>query len=314
MKANALGKGRGWIGIKLLAGLVLLGGSGDIRTHDSPEHVVDFLSRQMAREGASPELLFRRATEYRVLGHWSRARADLKEALRLEPDFILARAEMSRIFLEEGKPDQALQAVNEALRKAPPASAPAFLYMIRAEIRLRQADCQRALADCAEAFKGEPEDLDWYLIRSRAQALAGKREEAVRGLREGFERTGSFVLKIEWIEALIDAGLDREALRAIQPELEASRWRSSWLIRRARARLGLAEKEAAGSDLKRAIEEINLRLKPDRPDLTLLADRGLARALLGQIEEARRDLLAAKSRGAEAWAVRRLETILSKVP
>ena len=109
-------------------------------------------------------------------------------------------------------------------------------------------------------------------------------------------------------EALIDAGQFRQALARIEPQLASARWQSSWLLRRARARKGLGEESAP--DVRTAIAELNRRLSPQHPDLTLLADRGTANALLGKMAEARKDLVAAKKLGADAWVVRRLETLL----
>jgi hypothetical protein len=122
--------------------------------------------------------------------------------------------------------------------------------------------------------------------------------------------TGSFVLEIEWMEALIDGGDFQEALEGIEPQLAASRLQSSWRIRRARALLGLERREEARRDLGLALEEIGGRLKPDQPDITLLVDRGMARALLGDATGAGNDLEAARNQGAEGWMLWRLQRVL----
>jgi Flp pilus assembly protein TadD len=52
----------------------------------------------------------------------------------------------------------------------------------------------------------------------------------------------------------------------------------------------LKRPQEARADLNAALLELNSRIQPDRPDLTLIADRGLALALLGSKTLARRDL------------------------
>ena len=132
----------------------------------------------------------------------------------------------------------------------------------------------------------------------------------VAGLEDGIKATGSGVLETERVEALIDAGQHKLALERIEPQLADSRWRSSWLIRRARVRIGLGQRAAAREDLKSAIVEINQRLTPSSPDLTLLTDRGLASALLGDEEAAKKDFQSARDAGAEEWVLSRLEAHL----
>jgi hypothetical protein len=92
--------------------------------------------------------------------------------------------------------------------------------------------------------------------------------------------------------------------------LSESRWQSSWLIRRARARQKLGETAAAKKDLQAAIVEINTRLRPERPDVTLLVDRGLAHALLGNVRAAQADLAAARAASADRALLFRLTKAL----
>ena len=62
-----------------------------------------------------------------------------------------------------------------------------------------------------------------------------------------------------------------------------------------------------------AIVELGQRINPNHPDVTLLADRGLAYALLGDVPAADRDLTAAKKAGAEEWVLRRAKTELQRL-
>ena len=67
----------------------------------------------------------------------------------------------------------------------------------------------------------------------------------------------------------------------IDAEMNDSRIKSSWLIRRARAEFGLGNSTNAEADLKAAVEEIDHRLHRKRADVLLLVDKATALELLG---------------------------------
>jgi tetratricopeptide (TPR) repeat protein len=279
--------------------------------HDSPEHVVKALTERLAKEGESAALYYRRGVEHRVLGALAESTADLQKALNLDPNHIPARRELTRVLLDRGRTEEALRTVNWGLRNTPDEPAMASLLRARAEVLVRRGDFEKALADCQRALEAHPADLDGYLLRGRIQARLRRHQEAAEGYHDGYVRTGSFVLKNQWIESLIDAGYCRRALQEIESELAQTRWKSSWLLRRAHARICLQDRSEAMADLRDANEEINARLHPRRPDFTLLADRGLAYALLGETDRARRDLSRAEDAGAEDWVLERLRDALN---
>jgi tetratricopeptide (TPR) repeat protein len=286
--------------------------SPQVWAHDSPEKLINRYTALISEHGPTPLLLYRRATEYRVLGELSKAARDLEQAIKLQPNFVTGQTELSRIYLAQGRATEALTAVNRAIDLVPGEQERSEHYMIRADAYRATGDCEKALADCERAFRYEVNDLDWFITRSQLQARLGQLEAAAAGLRQGFEKTGSAVLEMQWIEALIDAGRFREALENIEPQLHEARWQSSWLLRRARARIGLQETDTAREDLKKAIAEINQRVSTEYPDLTLLADRGLAHALLGNRAAAERDLRTVRELGAEGWLLFRLESTLAR--
>lgn len=289
---------------------LLWSGAGSLLAHDSPEHQVQLLSAIMESQGKSSSLLIKRATEYRVLGQVEKAIADLKEALQLNPAADTAWKELCRLYLGQGRHEPAIEAVNKALADSEDEVEKAALYMLRAEVYTAMGKAPEALADMATAFKDEAPELEWYIQRAQLQGKLGKWDECLKGLQQGFEQTRSIVLEIEWIEALIDAGKPREALAMIEPHLAKARLKSSWLLRRARAKKAM--NQAFEGDLQEAIAELDRRANPRYPDLTLLADRGLACALLGRHEEAKKNYEAAKQLGADAWVLRRLEPLLKK--
>jgi tetratricopeptide (TPR) repeat protein len=280
--------------------------------HDSPEHVIEILTARMSVAGERPDLLWRRATEHRVLGNLAGAAADLKRALKLNPACLPALTDLSRVQLAQGHQRRALWTLDRAFTLVRDELGRAPLRMLRAEIFLESGEPKKALVECDRALRHVDGAMpDWYLTRSQIQLRLGRYEEAVAGLKTGFERTGSAVLEVECIDAMIDAGRLDEALQRIEPILADSRWRASWLVRRARVRLAGGAVSAAHADLMAGLRELNQRLNSPRPDPGLLTDRGLASALLGDAVPARRDLAEAKKLGADAEMVRRLELALA---
>ena len=272
--------------------------------HESPEHRVEDLSFEMARNGKSAALLMERAIEYRALGDLKAAAADFETILADETNSVEALKGLSEVQREQGDYKTALITINRAI------SFGAGFYFTRAEIHAAAGDYHAALDDCRRAFANRDGEVEWYLTRAQIQSRLGLFDEAVKGLKDGLAKTGSGVLKTELIEALIDAGRHREALRAIEPELREARLRSAWLVRRARAQIGLGKAEAANRDLTAALEELNARIRPQAPDLTLVVERGTTLALLGQKEAARADL--ARALQADGWLGWRLEKLLAR--
>lgn len=285
---------------------------GILVAHDSPEHVVEILTARMETVGERADLLWRRATEYRALRDHAAAAKDLKRAIRLRKDYLPAYVDLSRVQLALGQRRRAMGTIDRALRLVDEESGRAPLRMVKAEVLVESSRFDEALRECDLALAGSSgSELDWFLTRSQIQCRLGRFNEAAAGLRKGFELTGSAVLEVECIDAMIDAGQFAEALVKVEVALEESRLQSSWLLRRARIHLGLGEIAKGHRDLIQAIAEMNRRLNPNHPESGLLSERGLAYALLGDVDLAKRDLIAARKSGADAAMLRRLEVTLN---
>jgi tetratricopeptide (TPR) repeat protein len=260
-----------------------------IYAHESPEHEIEALTARMAASGKTAELLGRRATEWRALGKWNEASVDLQEALSLNPRSVPLLCELAQVEAGHHQYDRAIKAVDRALALTDQETERSGIYMLRGEIFERKGDYHAALADCTRAFACGMPAIDWYLTRGRLQSRAGKWRDCASGLQQGYEATGSIVLEIEWIEALIDAGEFEVALKRIEPYAEGGRWKSAWLIRRARARIGKGDTTPAHEDLAKALAELAERLTSNKPETSLLIERGLSQALLGKIPAAKAD-------------------------
>ena len=183
--------------------------------------------------------------------------------------------------------------------------------MMLTQVLWAQGKSEQALRSCEQAFADYPRgDIDWFLIRGTLQRELGRHDERINGFQEGYQLTGSIVLRIAEVEACIEADRGREVLPYIEEQLEASRLKSSWLLRRGRALLSLDDADHAKSDFEAAIKELDRRIHPQRPDVSLVRDRGLARALLGDFEGARADRKFARSNGASKLMLTLLDEAL----
>jgi tetratricopeptide (TPR) repeat protein len=301
--------------LTLVAGVLILS-ARLVRGHDSPEHEIKALTIQMAASGKTAELLRRRATEWRALSKWGEASADLQEAVSISPGSASLLCELAQVEAGGRRYGPAVTAVDQALALTGAEANRAGIYMLRAEIFERKGDYDRALADCSRAFSNAMPAVDWYLTRGRLQSRAGQWRECAAGLRQGFEATGSIVLEIEWIEALIDAGEFDQALKRIEPYAERGRWNSAWLIRRARAQIGRGERAQAETNLEKARTQLRTRLAGRTPEISLLIERALAQALLRDMPAAKADFRRVQELTAESpmfsSALYRLERALKE--
>jgi tetratricopeptide (TPR) repeat protein len=270
------------VGVLLILGLVAVWRPYPLLAHEGPEHEIEELSALIEAGRGDFETYLERAIEYRVLGRLSEAQRDLEQAIRLNPGALHALRELARIQFLDGKTTEALATVDQGLRlKIEQPADQGNLLVQRAEILKSQRHDRRALKDCDAAIRSYGGNPEWYLLRSDLQRRLKLHRQRVDDLDEGLKQTGAGILAIEKIEAQLDAGQFKTALKAIEPELASARLRAGWLVRRGRARLGVGDKAGAAEDLRAALKEIDTRLDLARPDPSLLLDQAIAQVLLG---------------------------------
>ncbi|HTI69958.1 MAG TPA: tetratricopeptide repeat protein [Candidatus Limnocylindria bacterium] len=281
--------------------------------HAGPEHDIEELTDRLAKEGESADLYLQRAIEYQVLGKYSEATRDLEQAMRFDRRNPAIQRELGRTYFAAGKTNEALDTVTRAIGAKPADLDHAALLVVRAEILRARKRYEKAADDVDLAVHLSPGNVEWYLFRSQLQAHLKQTKERIAGLDEAIKETGSGVLETERVEALLDDGQFEPAMATIEKELEESRWKASWLLRRARVLISQGKKDEAKADLKKAAVEIELRLNVNTPDPSLLADRGLARELLGDKAGARKDYEDARDKGiTEEWVLERLRVLKDK--
>ncbi len=260
-----------------------------VMAHDSPEHEIEALTKKIAASGATAELLARRATEWRALGKYDEASRDLGNALLIKSNSVPLILEFASVELERGNVCAASGVIEYGLARAQE-NEKAPLQMMMAEVLERGGVHELALRECEQAMAGTEPQLEWHLTRARLMSRLGRHAQAAAALKAAYEKTPNVVLEIEWIEAMIDAGQSSEALERVAKYTERGRWRSAWLIRRARAELGRNHKDAAQANLAAALAELEQRINPAKLDATLLADRAMALLLRGDRDAAAKDM------------------------
>jgi tetratricopeptide (TPR) repeat protein len=274
--------------------------------HDGPEHEIEELTARIKAEGESADLLLQRAIEFNVLNKSAEAIKDLERALHFEANSAGILRELSRAYFGAGKTNEAYDTAGRGIKNAEEGAERAALRMVRCEISRAKRDYQKALEDADKAIAEHPETAEWYLTRSALQQQLGLKKERIKGLDDGFKQTGSGLVEGEWIDALIDGGKGETALAKIEAELKDARVQSTWLIRRAKVRLAMKQKEEAKTDLEAALAELNQRIARGTDPL-LLADRGQVHELLGNTEDAKKDYESAREKGnRDEWIRERL--------
>lgn len=284
-----------------------------VTAHESPEHNVQQLTRGI-KTNRTADHLFQRAAANRALGQLEKTAADLHGAISLDPTRLSYPLELCRVQLALGQPAQALDTANNALKLARSATQRARVHILRAEAYQLDQQPQPSLQAVQLAFHEAPRgEIEWFLLRSENQRQLQLHPQRIEGLNTGRQLHHSAVLKAHWIDALIDARRFPTALPLIDSELTDRRWKSSWLIKRARTLQGLQRDTEAAANLQAALTEINSRLIPTRPDPFLLADQGTAHALLGNQAQARACLEKLHHHRAPRWITSRLEDLTSKL-
>ncbi|MEZ5324333.1 MAG: hypothetical protein R3F19_04645 [Verrucomicrobiales bacterium] len=285
--------------IRSLSIAALLGATEQvIYAHHGPGEMIAMFTQRMEADGATPVLLYKRAMEWRTLGELDKAIDDLHKSIELSPKFVDGIELLAEVYLAQGSLEKSQEVARTGLQVAQSAQESAAFQMVLARALEKSGKSAEALKTCNAAFDSFPRgNLDWYLIRGTLQQNLGHHAERVADFRRGYEETGSIVLRNSMVDAMIDAGRAEEILPVIDQQVDACRLKSTWLLRRARAKISLGNQAQAVDDLNMAVAELEKRIHPIHPDVTLVVDRGLARALLGNEEGAREDLERARELG-----------------
>ena len=265
--------------------------------HQSPVHVVEDLSENLATQGSSAKLLTARGYEYQSLGNWSAAVADFNAALELDSHARSAIAGCAEASLNLGDFGEAEKMCRRGLALVVEPAEQAPYYALLARIMTRESRWLDALDAWQMALLSPQSEVDWFLGESEALARLGRLKERVKALSQAIERNPSIVLRRAWIRALVDAGEFDVASREIERGISQSRWQSFWLLLRAQVHGQNQNHDEQRVDAATAFAEIKSRLSPEYPDPYLLVEAAKALAYLGDQGEALAYLEKARSHG-----------------
>ncbi len=250
-----------------------------LNAHEDLNSVIRSLSQKI-RNSPTAELYYQRGIEYRAAREKLHARTDFQSALKINPTHQAALRNLALLHSQAHEHKQAIAVATALLDTSPSPQT----HLLLADIFYTAKDLPNALK---HVQLSPPEEDHTHLLHAH---LLQDDEQVVAQLKRGHEITKSIVLRNAWIDALIATENSKTALPIIEKELTSSRFRASWLIRRARVLRSQNQKEAAKRDLLEALTELQKRISPTCPDLTLIYDRGLAYALLDRKKEAQTDL------------------------
>ena len=291
--------------------LLILGMATALHAHHEPGVTIALLDEQIQRTPQVAELFYQRGVEFLAMNQLEKSRADFAAALALKNDYLPAKRCLAQIDFQSGKPAEALNTLRTALANVPKEHQ--FLlpacHQLEGAILLSLHQPDAALKALELALDTKFPELYTWQLRAEAQQALGKIDESIAGLKAAWEKSRAVILRNAWIDALLDAGKPDEALPVIEEELASNRFLSSWLIRRARANQ-VKDAAASAADLRAAIDELTPRLATDPPAISLLCDRGLAYALLGDFSAAEADRVRARSLGASPANLRLLNKTL----
>ncbi len=258
----------------------LLAGLHSSHGHDSPSHRIDALTDRIDEDGPRAELLIERGFEFNALGDWSSAAVDFEAALILSPSSWAALMGCAEAYSRLGRWEEVITLAHSgiAYQETPARQAP--FYALLARSRMEKKQWKQASEAWKRAMDSSNPEIDWYLGQSETLYQLQEYNQQVQALAEARERNPSVVLYRAWLEALVNSGRWEQAMAEVNRELSKARWKSSWLLLRARIHRVMERKEDQINDAKAALNEIQSRLHPDRPDPQLVREQNQALTLL----------------------------------
>ncbi|NOY43084.1 MAG: tetratricopeptide repeat protein [Planctomycetes bacterium] len=268
--------------IRITIGLLvaLLWPSPTTWAHHSPSEVIEALSDRIAKGERTPKILVRRGDEYRALGKNEPAIADYLAALKIEKNHPPAVYGLANTHLAQQNFTEAMLAANQGIRVAKNPDEAAPFHAIAARIYDKQGKGESASAAWKKALTSSRPQVDWFLQEARSLQRQGAPQKARQALEQAMTKNPSIVLRRAWLEALVQSGDTDTAAKHIEAGLARSRWKSSWLLLRAKLNLAQHQPEAARRDAQAALQEINSRQRPNTENHYLAAAREQSLAIL----------------------------------
>jgi Flp pilus assembly protein TadD len=157
-------------------------------------------------------------------GELREAEVDLLAAVRIEPAFAPARANLADLYRQQGREDEARSTLRDGLKRQP---GDAGLHHALGLALIRAGQRVEALTELARAAALRPDAPRYAYVHAVALHDAGRAREAMAVLERAHERASG---DADILEALVayarEAGDEEEADRWAS-ELARARWRET---------------------------------------------------------------------------------------
>jgi tetratricopeptide (TPR) repeat protein len=275
--------------------------SSQARAHHGPTKAIEALSDRIIHGERSADLLARRGDEYRALGELTAAAADYEAALELDKTWAPALYGMVYVHIERAELNDARELAERGIALHAERGNAAPFHALLAGIHSQEQRSEEALRSWDAALTSPQPEVDWFLGKAQLLWTLKRYDAAEDALRSATRRNPSEALKRAWYEALLRCGRLDEAQQHIDAGLQKARWKSAWLLLRARLHAARGDWTRARQDAQAALTEMDQRLHGDSPNPFLIADKAQALALLGEHAQARGHAEIARSLGIPAW-------------
>ncbi len=248
--------------------------------HHSPSEVVEALTKRIEAGENTVAIFIRRGDEYRAIAKPESAVADYRSALKLSPAYLPALHGLAHASFQQHRFAKTLEVSQQGIAASDSADQAATFHALSARTYEQQLQWERALSAWKKSLASSRPNINWFLGESRALTKLDRLDAARLSLEAAMQRNPSIVLRRAWIQSLIDCGEAKEASLHIEAGLARSRWKSSWLLLRARLELSQNHTREAQRDAASALQEIDSRWKPNTANPWLSSDRQQALAIL----------------------------------
>ena len=259
---------------------LLLGFWSPVYAHHSPSVVVEALTDRIESGEHTASIFVQRGDEYRATALPESAAADYRSALEISAGYLPALYGLAQTRLHQHRLIEAIEVSRQGVAASRSADQAASFHALLAQTYEQQKQWTKALAAWRKSLVASHPKIDWYLGEFHALEKLNRPHAARLALESAMKRNPSVVLRRVWVKALIDCGDTEEASQHIEAGLARSRWKSSWLLLRARLELSQNHPRKAQRDAASALQEIDLRWNPKIKNPWIAADRQRALAIL----------------------------------
>lgn len=233
----------------MVVAAVCIGAPCSGHAHPGLSKEVDALTEKLHDAPRDVELRLRRAAAYRRLEHFDDALADVRVALRSDPDHAEARLERALVRVAQGRDKAALADLDVVLAGDAPSSV---AWAARARVHAADKRYEAARHDYDRALEQRAHP-DYFLERGRVDEAREAWDDAASGYREGVERSGAIVLRIALVDVERKRGDTAAALTEVDALLEQVPTRVDWVLLRAEILAESGRAEAATVERLRAL-------------------------------------------------------------